>query len=196
MNIDFWSPGIHGLACKKYCSPFKTPSLGCVSLKIFWPAIQIWWKLHLVVILFTTNFCTYHDITGVMPYTKFCSNHCIKIQVRVKRNFRRIWIAMDKPGPGVRCCFWLKLSSDLTLHKSCLNFWLKSEIRLKSETAPHPRSRCSSHSYSTPVFRVIDAQLARLQLYWLAVNLAACGSWRLKVPLLGPSYHGCLLWVF
>ena len=42
--------------------------------------------------------------------------------------------------PGVRCCFWLNLSSDLTLHKSCLNFWLKSEIRLKSETAPHPRS--------------------------------------------------------
>ena len=42
--------------------------------------------------------------------------------------------------PGVRCCFWLKLSSDLTLNKSCLNFWLKSEIRLKSETAPHPWS--------------------------------------------------------
>ena len=41
---------------------------------------------------------------------------------------------------GVRCCFWLKLSSDLTLHKSCLYFWLKSEIRLKSETAPHPWS--------------------------------------------------------
>ena len=39
---------------------------------------------------------------------------------------------------GVRCCFWLNLSSDLTLYKSCLNFWLKSEIRLKSETAPHP----------------------------------------------------------
>ena len=31
----------------------------------------------------------------------------------------------------------------LTLHNSCLNFWLKSEIRLKSETAPHPR--LSSH---------------------------------------------------
>ena len=41
---------------------------------------------------------------------------------------------------GVRCCFWLNLSFDLSLHKSCLNFWLKSEIRLKSETAPHPCS--------------------------------------------------------
>ena len=46
----------------------------------------------------------------------------------------------DFSRPGVRCCFWLNLSFDLTLHKSCLNFWLKSEIRLKSETAPHPRS--------------------------------------------------------
>ena len=43
--------------------------------------------------------------------------------------------------PGVRCCFWLNLSFDLSLHKPCLNFWLKSKIRLKSETAPHPWKR-------------------------------------------------------
>ena len=48
--------------------------------------------------------------------------------------------------PGVRCCFWLNLSFDLSLHKSCLNFWLKSEIRLKSETAPHPRSNLYHHT--------------------------------------------------
>ena len=42
-------------------------------------------------------------------------------------------------GSGVRCCFWLNLSFDLSLNKPCLNFWLKSKIRLKSETAPHPR---------------------------------------------------------
>ena len=41
-------------------------------------------------------------------------------------------------SPGVRCCFWLNLSFDWSLHKSCLNFWLKSTTRLKSETAPHP----------------------------------------------------------
>ena len=46
--------------------------------------------------------------------------------------------------PGVRCRFWLNLSSDLTLHKSCLNVWLKSKIRLKSETAPRPGVRCCS----------------------------------------------------
>ena len=49
--------------------------------------------------------------------------------------------------PGVRCCFWLNLSSDLSLYKSCLNFWLKSEIRLKSETAPHPSSALNTCEY-------------------------------------------------
>ena len=40
--------------------------------------------------------------------------------------------------PGVMCCFWFNLSFDLSFHKSCLNFLLKSKIRVKSETAPHP----------------------------------------------------------
>ena len=31
-----------------------------------------------------------------MPCTKFCSDHCIRIEMRVKRNFQRIWIAMEK----------------------------------------------------------------------------------------------------
>ena len=35
---------------------------------------------------------------------KFCSDHCITIEVSVKRNYHRIWIAMEKPlvkrGPG------------------------------------------------------------------------------------------------
>ena len=49
-------------------------------------------------------------------------------------------------GSGVSYCFWLNLSSDLILHKSCLNFWPKSQISLKSETAPHPRSQfCTCH---------------------------------------------------
>ena len=43
-----------------------------------------------------TTFCTCHDCTAVMPCTKFCSDHCIRIEVRVKRNFHRIWIAMEK----------------------------------------------------------------------------------------------------
>ena len=44
-----------------------------------------------------TNFCTCHDSTAVVPCTKFCSDHCIRIEMRVKRNFHRIWIAMEKP---------------------------------------------------------------------------------------------------
>ena len=43
-----------------------------------------------------TNFCTCHDSTAVVPCTKFCSDHCIRIEMRVKRNFHRILIAMEK----------------------------------------------------------------------------------------------------
>ena len=43
-----------------------------------------------------TIFCTCHDSTAVVPCTKFCSDHCIRIEVRVKRYFHRIWIAMEK----------------------------------------------------------------------------------------------------
>ena len=52
-----------------------------------------------------TTFCTCHDSTTVVPYAKFCSDHCIRIEIRVKRNSHRIWIAMEKPlvkrGPGL-----------------------------------------------------------------------------------------------
>ena len=44
-----------------------------------------------------TNFCTCHDSTAVVPCTKLCSGHCIRIEMRVKRNFHGIWIAMEKP---------------------------------------------------------------------------------------------------
>ena len=43
-----------------------------------------------------TNFCICHDSTAVVPCTKFCSYHCIWIEMRVKRNLHRIWIAMEK----------------------------------------------------------------------------------------------------
>ena len=61
----------------------------------------------------TTNFCTCHDSTAVVPCTKFCSYHCIRIEMRVKRNFHRIWIAMEKPlvkqGPGKKTSlYWIR----------------------------------------------------------------------------------------
>ena len=58
-----------------------------------------------------TNFCTCHDSTAVVPCTKFCSDHCIRIEMRVKWNFHWILIAMEKTlvkqGPGG----YLKLNS-------------------------------------------------------------------------------------
>ena len=52
-----------------------------------------------------TNFCTCHDSTAVVPCPKFPGDHCIWIEVRVKRNFLRIWIVTEKPlmkwGEGV-----------------------------------------------------------------------------------------------
>ena len=43
-----------------------------------------------------TSFCTCHDSTAVVPCTKFCSDHCIRIETRVKRSFHRIWVAMGE----------------------------------------------------------------------------------------------------
>ena len=42
-----------------------------------------------------TNFCTCHDSRSVVSCTKFCSDQFARIEVRVKRNFHRIWIAME-----------------------------------------------------------------------------------------------------
>ena len=45
----------------------------------------------------TTNFLTFHYSTAVVPCTDFCSDHGIRAEVRVKRIFHWIWIAMEKP---------------------------------------------------------------------------------------------------
>ena len=72
----------------KYDGNFALPWLRC------WPSDR-------------NKFCTCHDSTAVVPCTKFCSDHGIRVEVRVKRNFHRIWIAMEKPlvkrGPGHGC---------------------------------------------------------------------------------------------
>ena len=60
------------------------------------------------------------------------------------------------------------LSSDLTLHKSCLNFWLKSEIRLKSETATQPSL---TH---LPLMPYICA--SELGQHWFGLCLVACSA--------------------
>ena len=65
-----------------------------------------------------TNLCTCHDSTAVVPCTKFCNDHCIRIKMRVKWNFHRIWIAMEKPlvnrvPEHQQACLWLSLHSVL-----------------------------------------------------------------------------------
>ena len=53
----------------------------------------------------TTYFCTCHDSTAVVTCTQFCSDHCVRIEAKVKLNFHRIWIPMEntlvKQGPGL-----------------------------------------------------------------------------------------------
>ena len=79
------------------------------------PAIQIRWKFHLAVIPLLAIrsqhfFCTYHDSTAAVPCAKFCSDHCIRIEVRVKQNCLRISIAVEKtllkraPGQYTTMC--------------------------------------------------------------------------------------------
>ena len=66
-----------------------------------------------------TNFSTCHDSTAVVPCTKFYSDHCIRIEQRVKQNFHRIWIAIEKPlvkrGLGLHC--------NAAVHSSCSFRW-------------------------------------------------------------------------
>ena len=42
----------------------------------------------------------------------------------------------------MECCFYLNLSSDLTLHKASPNFWLKLKMPLKSERTLQPSLYC------------------------------------------------------
>ena len=96
----------------------------------FLPAIQTRWKLRLAVIplLAIRSQQIFAHATTAQPCTKFCSDHCISIEMRVKRNFHRIWIAMEKPlvkrGPRpVRCQAITLTSVDLlTTGQILVNF--------------------------------------------------------------------------
>ena len=52
-----------------------------------------------------TNFRTCHDSTDIVPCTKFCSDHFVRIEVRMKQNSHRIWIldgkTVTETGPWV-----------------------------------------------------------------------------------------------
>ena len=44
-----------------------------------------------------TNVCTCHDSTAVVPCWNFCSDHCIRLEGKVKRNIHQIGTAMENP---------------------------------------------------------------------------------------------------
>ena len=78
-----------------------------------------------------TNFCAFHDSTAVVSCTKFCSDHGIRIEVSVKRNFHRIWIAIEKPlsetGP------WVALLTVTACPRDC-KVYLKIWVNPTSDT--------------------------------------------------------------
>ena len=84
-----------------------------------------------------TTFCTCHDSTAVVTCTKFCSDHGIRVEVRVKGNFHRILIAMEKPLVK-RCRIlyprkWHSLAST-DVYLFCISPWQK--IQLTSPNFP------------------------------------------------------------
>ena len=109
-----------GLACMDFDTGFLS-NLGPVSLTIFARSLSSveaspccnsvtghW---------IATGFCTCHDSTAVVPCTKFCSIHCIRIEMRAKWGFHPIWVAMGEPfvirGPGPLVSFQAYLETSL-----------------------------------------------------------------------------------
>ena len=74
----------------------------------FWPEIQSKWNLCLALFpllaIRSQQFCPRHDSTAVVPYTEFCSDHYVRIEVKVKRNFHRIRTAMEKNASEMGPC--------------------------------------------------------------------------------------------
>ena len=70
-------------------------SAGAYSTNNF--SIKVWMECKFVLVYWiTTNFCTWHDSLAVMPCAKFCSDHLIKIWMRMKWNFHEICILIGK----------------------------------------------------------------------------------------------------
>ena len=55
-----------------------------------------------------------------VSWSKFCSNRCVRIEARVKRNSRRIWIAMEKPS--VKWAQYITTTNH-SIRERCVKFW-------------------------------------------------------------------------
>ena len=77
-----------------------------------------------------TNFCTCNNSTAVVPCTNFFSDHCIRIEVRGKPNFHRIWVAMEKTLVKQGLGRLSLLSVGWELHaKYCKKKWIPTKPR-------------------------------------------------------------------
>ena len=108
-----------------------------------------------------TFFCTCHDSTAVVPCTKFCNDHCIRIEVRVKRNFHRIWMRWKNlvkraPGPYRHDTDFLPLSPN----------WARGVLSSPAGRAGG-RASVTSHRYRSP----------GRSSYRIAVKLGGDESW-------------------
>ena len=67
--------------------------------------IDPWFQLHEIsqsamLMLINKSHLLIYPQSGFQPRqpcTKFCSDHCIRIEMRVKQGFHRVWIAMGEP---------------------------------------------------------------------------------------------------
>ena len=118
-----------------------------------------------------TTFCTYHDGTYVVPCTNFCSDHCFKIEVRVKRNFHRIWIAMEKPlvkrGPQLVHLLPIHFISGYSMDK-----WLHSiPFHGNQLLIPYPNFNGCSAKPSLKLGYIHTLDLCRWDSYGLLIHI-------------------------
>ena len=138
-----------------------------------------------------THFCTCHDSTAVVPCTKFCSDHCVRIKMRVKRNFHQIWIAMGKPlvkrGPEAFCYVRLPWPG-----------WLQSSCCTPSHTQGnlgHWKQSNASGSRNNPYhIRTAQCPTRGRPLSWLQRYHSGCtGPQKLVFIWTSGTWHGIQL---
>ena len=114
----------------------------CLSAYLSINFVLIWWHLRHVS---PTIFARYSNSMETLPrcnsvaghqiatiFCKICKillRSCIRLEVRVKRYFHQIWIAMENPlvkrGPGY---YFPEPNKQLTLSSPCITFCLHDDV--------------------------------------------------------------------
>ena len=127
-----------------------------------------------------TKFCTCNDSTAVVSCTKCCKDHCIRIEVRVKWNFHRIWIAMEKPLVKRGLDLFVVHLIEGTLLGALMSSELRSNYRQNDNVSPN------GYRYSDVIMGTIGSQITSLAIVYSTVysgadkkNIKAPRHWRL-----------------